>query len=674
MVFRDIEENGEVVLSAEDARKKFVTYIMGEMDKARSNLEGRFRKLKKWRRVRAGIPEVAIKNKPIPNASNVVTPLTMWLVNTIYGELYNTFALNEFWMIKSYYKDDELIKKAEVLTKWFNLIWTSPTDVDAHSKNNTIHYDMCSLGTCHVKYPYVTKEWKFMGQSEGGLDMPTTVTSHDGLDLITYPEEDVLFPAGAMNFQDSPWVSFTDHFYKHDLEMLAASGIFNGEALEIIGDGSGDQDANMEGRKQVSRDLGISFEDADGLYSVAEVYSFWDVDGDGKPEDIVVSIHLASGTVLREDFNRIGRRPCGTAKYGFVPYQLPGMGICQMADHMQDETDATHNQRIDNNKFANNAAMQARRGAGIKPNEQVYPGKVFMVDEIGDISPIEMGRMQFGSIVEENLATSYAQKATGVSEIMQGFADSTLKSRDTAQGQMLRLQQGKGMFAAVVDNSRDFYREMGLIMMYQNIHHRQDVMDKERKLQRLSEDDLNVLEAVLNIPIQDIPLKFQFTVRTRNIEETRDVQRNNLMMLTQLVAQYSDRFFQKAMMLDNPQIPVPDLAKQILLKDMESSTRIISEILELINIDNTDDYVLPIDVITEKEKQMKAEQLIKQLMQKLGKETQGGFINGRQNDTGPVSGRPGIGGAAGGGAEAALAAGNRREAQAQASSGGNAQL
>ena len=646
-VFQDIvkESEGEqsVEKTADDCRSEFVDHIIGEIKNSYAMFGARHKKLDKWRRTREGITEVSVKNFPFKNASNVVSPATMFTSQTVYGEMYNTFASRDpFWSIKAMYDNEELIENAKVLTKYFNMISKSPTDLNLRHKNGVMHYEADTLGTCYVKYPYVKRQWKFVTE-EAGIENPITVTSHDGLDIIPYQEEDVYFPVGTTDLQNTPWVAFIDHYYEHDLLMMQDSGFFQ-NVDNVLGTGVGDSSYMRINRENDSNRLGMEV-DTDGLYDVAEVYAFWDVDGDGVPEDIIVTLHLSSGTVLNEQYNKIGRRPFGAMKYMFVPYQMPGRGVCQMAEHMQDLIDTTLNMRVDNNKFANQNVLQVKNGSDLKPNETVYPGKVFPVDNIGDVAPLQLGKMEYASVTEENQALTYMQRATGVSEIMAGFADSTLKSRDTFGGQQLRLSQGKGMFSAIVDNKIRFYDEMGLIMYYQLIHHKEEVLAKEQMLGRMSEEDLMKLDRALSVPIDQIPLKLQFQVRTSNIEETKDVQRNNMLMYSQLLDQYTQSAVQAIMMMNNPQMPLPPEATAILTKSLEAKTRIMENLAELLQFEDKNDYVVGADKMEEAHKaqaMMQQQMMMQQSMmaQMGGMGPQGNPQVGGQNaqNGGPVPG------------------------------------
>ena len=680
-VFRDIvkyeeidgqEEREEVVeKTAEECRKEFVEWIRGEIMDSQANLEGRFKKIQKYRRMRESIPEQEVKNTPYPGSSNVVVPATLWLIQTLYGEIKNTFALRDpFWVVKAMYKDPDLVEKARVLTNYFGLIADSPQDLDLRNQNKTIIYDTCSLGTCYVKYPYIRKSWQIMGTSEGGVDQPTTVTAHDGLAIIPYPEEDVLYPTGATSLQDSPWVAFVDHYFEHDLLQRAAEGTFdNVEEVLIRGNGlDGENGESRENWARQARDYGIEV-DTRGMYDVAEVYAFYDVNGDGKPEDVIVTVHLASGHVLNEQFNGIGRRPMGAARYMMVPYQMGGRGGCQMTEKVQEEMDTTHNMRIDYNRYAITPMIKARRGSGIKPNEKMSLGKLIMVDEMDDFEPVQLAPLNYASVTEENLGLTYAQRATGVSEIMAGFSDSVLKSRDTLGGQMLRLQQGKGMFGAVISGMQDFYSEMGQIMFYQMVHNRKAIIEKETKLKRMSKADIGILEKALDIPLDEVPMRLQFFVRTRNVEETKDVQQKNLLMLTQLITQHTQQTAQALMMVNNPQMPVPEPVRDAIMKGVEANSRILEQILELINIDNTEDYLISGDTYEAMERQRKAQMMMQQLQQQMlaalaGPQAAQGGING-QSPAGRIpAGIPAAIGSGGAG-QPGQTAGAGAQAQAQ---------
>lgn len=619
MIFRDIEEYNEesgeleVIVEADEKRAEFVNWVLGEMKLSEENLAGRHSKLNKFRLNREGMPIREKKNSPRPNSSNMVVPMTMSMVQTVYGEVKNTFALRDpFWIAKPMHKEPKLVEQARVLTNYYGLIADSPTDLDLRNNNKTIIYDACSLGTCFVKYPYMEKSWNIMQQDESGTETKKRVVSHDGLAVIPYPEEAVLYATGATNLQESPWVSFTDSLFECDLLLLGANGTYT-NVDRVIEGGDGEAQTKKENWIEEAKRAGIDI-DTGGMFDIAEVYAFYDVNGDGEPEDIIVTIHVASGTVLREEFNQIGRRPIGVAKYMPVPYQMGGRGVCCMTERLQEEIDGTHNMRIDYNKFAMNPPIKVRNGSGLGINQNISLGQILPVDEMDDLQPMQLFPLQYASITEENLCTNYAQRATGVSEIMQGFADSTLKSRDTLGGQTLRLQQGKGMFGSVINGMQDFYSEMGQIMFYQMVHNREKIIEKESKLGRMSEEDIGLLNDVLNIPLDEIPMRLQFLVRTRNVEETKDVQQKNYLMLTQLISQHTQQVAQGLMMVNNPQQPVPEPVRDAVMKGIEASSRILEGILELINIDNTEDYLISGDHYEMMEKQRKAQMQMQQMM------------------------------------------------------------
>jgi hypothetical protein len=194
-----------------------------------------------------------------------------------------------------------------------------------------------------------------------------------------------------------------------------------------------------------------------------------------------------------------------------------------------------------------------------------------------------------------------------------------------------------------------------LIMYYQLIHHKDEVIEKERQIMRMPDDELATLEEALNIPIDQIPLKLQFQVRTRNIEETRDVQRNNMLMFSQLLDQYTQTALQASMMLNNPNQPLPPEAHAILTKSLEGKTRILQNLLEMMSVEDTSDYVLDADAMEEAHRAEEAQKRLMMLRQSMqmqlmgpqaGPQVQGGQ-NGQSNGSLPQAAANNAGAAGG---------------------------
>ena len=599
----------------EEKEQEFLSTILPEVENRYQDLSERRTKLSKYRRQRINEPRQKVKNFPFPNASNVTPPLTSSILQTIYGNTKNTFqSLRDLWNIKPLrLNDKELAKQTKALNKYFNILSESPQDLNLRAKNKVIFYEANSLGTSFVKIVWTKDEWKFNRMGADGNTEEIIATSHNGPEVIPVQEEDVVYPSGSDDIQRLPWFATISHLFLHEIEHKEDIGIYEegvSEALrgfEQSGDHKRDNYLLEENRQNRPGDLPKTLD-------VYEIFCFFDPDDSGVNKDIIVKVHLPSQTILSAEYNEMGLRPFENFQYMHIPYSLTGRGVCQMCEGMQDTVEAYYNMRVDNDKFAINQVLVYKKDRGIQPNMTVYPGKMIGVEESDDIVPMKFGQVQNATIPAEQQAFQLAGRNAGASDTMAGFADQTLKSRDTLGGQNLRLQQGNGMFNAVIEGMKDSFSRVGRVILYYLINNRNTIIDKESKIGRMSEEELLDLEKILNIPLEEVPLKFSFSIKTRDIEETKDIKRNNLMMLFGLQNQYFQANAPIVMQLSNPQQPMPPEAHEFFSKQFEGQTRILNSMLELLNFDVPDDYIVDIDQYVEQQQQKKMQMVLQEMM------------------------------------------------------------
>jgi len=269
---------------------------------------------------------------------------------------------------------------------------------------------------------------------------------------------------------------------------------------------------------------------------------------------VIITIHEQSGEVLSQRYNNIGWRPFVPVNYMFVPFATEGRGTCQTVEMAQDEVNAIHNLRIDNMKLANMRMLAVKKTAGMSTREKMYPGKVWFLNEPrNDINVIQLGEIYPSSTQEENMTVQYAQRAVAMPDIQQGFADQTLKSRDTWRGQQFRANKSSGLFEAIQETIEDAYHEIGMLIFFQLVEHRDEVIEKERAIGRLTDAEIDQLNSILAMPVDEIPRRLSFTINTTEIEESIEAQRQNLQMLSQISTQAQQQLMPMAQTLLGPQ-------------------------------------------------------------------------------------------------------------------------
>lgn len=618
-------------------------------------------RIDRYRRQRINRPEHdGPKDTPYPNSSNVMPPVTMSLQNTVYSTTLRTVSKRPFWKIESYrtardVESQQLLEEAKVLTRYYNMLSESPRDLALPKKQRVIHYESTSMGSAYVYVPWkrMTKTIKRVGPL--GEQQVMEMVLKDGPDVEWIEWED-FYPAREFDDVDEmPAVFHALHLPWNTIAERESDGTYlPTEGLEVwVRKHRSTDEASRDERK---RETVLP---THGLVDLLHGFVFLDVDGDGIYEDVEFTVHLKSRTVLRLGYNSIGYRPFATAIHLIQPGDTDGIGVCAAADYMQQEAESIHNMRIDNMKLANQRIFKARKGGGVKANERIFAGKILFLDEMDDFRAEPLADIYPSSERSEMLAMQYAQRAAGAPDGMSGFADSVMKSGDTAAGQIFRVEQGQGIQATIAETHADFYARLGMLIFLRLVENKDVVVENEQKIGRLTEEELELLRSALEIPLEDVPMKFQFRIRVSKADETYDVKRQNYTTLSQIVSMFYEKITPVVELLYGPQAQqMPVDLRMWFSKMLTGSQKLLEEILTFFGIEDLDEY-LP-DTSKEEEMQNMFRELEARMKQMEGAMNgQPGISDGQvgggpQAIGGPVG--PG-GGVQGGGGEAVGEAG-----------------
>jgi len=581
------------IFDEQEQRDKAVGYIVDELSYAEQERAKKLTKWDKWRRQREGFPEHTQKDYPFPKSANVAVPLSVGNHNTLYGASMNTFDVDPFWHVGAMRDRDETdVNIADMLTRYFDLLAKSPADLDKANVDPTLNYEANSMGVVFVKVPYTRLSYTARRTDPAtGFPQDITITQHDGPELVPIALEDVWYREAYRNPQTAPWFAHRVHHTWPEIQQLAEQGLYDKEAVDGLEHW---YRAEPEVNEQRADMRAEASQLPSEMWDIFEVYMFWDFDGVFR--DCILTIHRESKTVLREDYNPLGKRPFEPFIHLLKPFRLEGMGVAQLSEYMQDEVDSTHNYRLDAMHTSIAPMLALKKSSGIRSGEKTYPGKIWFLDDPQkDWSQVKFPEPTMISFQSEQLAIMYSQKATAAPEAMGGFADSTVKTRDSPGLQNQRLQQSGGVFGAIMKTRKASYARVGELVLYQLILNKELVLAKERNIQRLSDDDIALLEQALSIDISEVPVRLRFSVNTSDAEETFEGERQNLLTLTQLYALFFQKTFPLAQQLFGPMgqqmmAAMPDMYKY-LLSVYVGFCRQMEEILRFFAEKNTRKYV-----------------------------------------------------------------------------------
>jgi hypothetical protein len=468
----------------------------------------------------------------------------------LYAKIKGTFDAREpLWSVEPTRHLEEDIKRFKVVEKYMNIQAKSPFDLNMSKVLDDLVMETVLAGGSFPKIVYSVEQWR-VKNAEGGEEKE--VIWHDGPKVIIMPAERVKYRKGISEISRLPWVAVDTPLTEVELRERASRGVYSAEAVaKVLG-----EERTTPSDTEEQRLIAETFESSDitGMFDISEVWFFWDIDGSGVPVDLFFTIHFPTMSVLKQQYNTLGTRFLTASRYVHRPYTLTGRGTGQMTESMQDEVTGIHNMRNDNMKVANMRMIGVKRGAGFGAKREIFPGAVWEFDNPKeDIFPIQLGEVYPSSLQAEQASMAYASKAVGLSESQMGFADSTMKSRDTWRGREQRVQDGDSILANIVSGMRDTIAEIGMLVWMQCVANKDRVIARERAAMRLADDELQLLEEALNMELSEVPVRMAFAMKTTDIDKTYDQQRQNIMALGQIYSGFAQQALPLAMQLYSPQ-------------------------------------------------------------------------------------------------------------------------
>ena len=204
---------------------------------------------------------------------------------------------------------------------------------------------------------------------------------------------------------------------------------------------------------------------------------------------------------------------------------------------------------------------------------------------------------------------------------------------------MFLAQQGNKLFDAIMENTNNGYAQIGELVFYQLVRNKAVVRDT--MLHLLPEVDRPVLQALLDIEPEDIPLRFTFGLKTTDPEQTEEARRQGILTLTQLYMNFGQQMSNVYNMAFNPQVPVPPQVRELMMKFIQGGTSMMDKILQNFGYDDTKPYIPDVRAIALmnefKEAQTGAQ------VEAIRGRTEGTAATGR-SDVGGLVERPGSGG------------------------------
>jgi hypothetical protein len=514
-----------------------------------------------WRdqmRMYEGVPKNPARNFPIENAPNFEVTVGAISVDALFAQTVDTvFSLKPFITIRPVPKkkdDKEVVTKAKSLERFSN--WMVANELNVRSAGEEFFLSCIKYGTGALYIPWVerrTKAYSF-----------TVKAAHPILKC--HPIEDIIVPPGSYSdAQNIPWCGLRFWYSKNDLREDARRNNWNlGENEERIA-AAGAKDWVKMRREMLARHAEVPSKTGD-LFEIIKVWVYFDIDGDGINEDLFVTWDRTSRKVLSISFNPYDYRPVETAVYQRREHMFFGMGVLGMLAPFQQGVTDLYNWWCLNALLSNCMCFLSRTGTLDNPLT-IWPMKNIETngDVNADVKPFELGKPN--PYIAHAMATtmSLAERRVGVNEMNISRPSQVLGSRTPGITALSMLQQINKRFTPAFDNMR-----LGIsagvrqaLYRYQERLRSGDTAAMSHIIKVLGMDDAYLVISTLKDQTFDEQVTIELTAISAT--ENKETERQNAVMLMNVLATYYQRTIELATIAANPQTPneIRSIAKKI---------------------------------------------------------------------------------------------------------------
>jgi len=516
-----------------------------------------------WRdcvRMYEGTPKMEVRNVPIENAPNYTVPVGAMACDAIYAQ-----SVDLIWQVAPVITvravNTDLISASKGLQKFIN--WGAANEWGLRNAIDHALLDNIQLGTSVIYTPWINRVRK----------TKTSELSHVGPQLYTVPIQDFLVPGGsAADLQDARWCAMRYWLTGDEMRLREKTLKWDISGTQPVG-----ADDPTRAQRETTARQRKSGQEIRELFEVFDVYAYYDINGDGIAEDILVSYDRTSRSVLRVRWNPFQRRPFVAMRYQLRPHLFYGLGVMEMLRPLSEEIDETHNHRMLNMMLAN-CRMWIGKNGEIDHDMAIWPNKVILSeDPARNLNAIQLGDVYPSSAQAEAILMAYAERRVGVSDISQARPSAPLGTRTPGITAMSVLQQVNKRFTPAFDGMRlgtsDAVRQC--IYRYQERLLVGDTFAQNKIASIVGPQHADALLDAMARPDFDEAMALELTASSASAN--RDSDRQNAMLLMNVMSSYYDKVLQLVQISSSQGVPdqVKEAARRISIASSEALERLI---------------------------------------------------------------------------------------------------
>jgi hypothetical protein len=539
----NVHRNRQRLVVDEVKQRELEEYLTREITDATSS---RFQLEKIWRdlmRMYEGVPKTPVQNFPVENAPNVEITLGAIACDSIYASMIDLiYTANPLVTVRGMPKmpeDVENNKDTKAFQRFIN--WCASNEADVREASEDAILDDVQLGTGCLYIPWTEERYK--GKTASIINR--------GPRVWAVPIEDFLTPGGTKvrDIDQLPWVGL--RFWLTHYEMLERGARNNWDVDLALKTAAPDWVSTR--REEISKHY-TGLHRAGQLYEIFDIYCYYDIDGDGIREDLYIVFDKSSRKCLKIAYNPYDRRPIETMVYQRRPHAPYGLGVLQMLAPFQEELSQLHNYQTLNALLANCRIWKAREGR-VPENMKIWPGRVIELMDVDDLKPEVMADTYSSLPQIQMMIMTLAERRVGANELAPSPKPSMFGSRMPGITAMSMMQQVNKRFTPAFDGAKNAIARslMQCMYRYQEQILAGNTAASEHIYSILGAADGSRVVAILAEPSFDENMIVELTAASASINRESD--RQNAMMLVQLLAGYYQRTLELVGIASSPETP-----------------------------------------------------------------------------------------------------------------------
>lgn len=496
-----------------------------------------------------GVPKLETRDVPIENAPNIEVTIGAIACDTIYSQaidlLFNITPLVTVRPKPKGANDEETVKAAKSLQIFSNHLATSP-EVDLRAAAETAVLENTQLGTAFLYVPWVQKTKKTR----------TAKILSAGPRIRAVPIEDVIVPGGTrQTIDEMPFFSLRFYYTGTELQDLARANGWDISHFQPVGASDW-----VRSRRELLGRHSEGIERKGQIYDVHMAFCYFDIDGDGYDEDLLIIYNHSGRTIGAYSFNSMDRRPAERMVYQLRAHMFYGLGVLEMMGPYEEKLTDVHNYSTLNILLANSRLWVG--DGSIPENPKIWPGKVITATSADSFKGLAMADVYSSIWQDQMIVMSLANQRVGINDAV---SPKNVPDRTPGITTMSMLQQVNRRFTPAFDSMRLCIAGAlkQCLYRYQERLLAGDQAAMASIYNVLGYDDGNRVIDLLKNESFDEQVNVELTASSASVNKEAD--RQNSILLTNILGQYYQRTLELVTIAANPQTPpeVRNIANKI---------------------------------------------------------------------------------------------------------------